>query len=221
MRARAEEDDRCLMRLGLASLLVAAGCASFVARDPAPLRSRQVRLDHGITLPVAPLLLTLPEIATFRFVAPDSLALGLTAEDATSVGLREPRELREAVGTVLLGLGWEVIPDSAAFELALFMTARTVRRTEQRTESYPDPNATLPRCGYTREDRPGVNCTKDPNPVRTVNVPVVDVERRLMLVLRRRVDGAHHWWSYAPADLEGVKAAVARDLLRMRLTPAP
>jgi hypothetical protein len=129
-----------------------------------------VRLDHGITLPVAPHLLTLPEIATFRFVAPDSLALGLTAEDATSVGLREPRELREAVGTVLLGLGWEVMPDSAAFELALFMTARTVRRTEQRTESYPDPNATLPRCGYTREDRPGVNCTKDPNPVRTVNV---------------------------------------------------
>lgn len=206
--------------LVLAALLAGAACASARGAPPNPTEGtlRQIPLGLGMVLPAGPQILTLPVDQRYRFVSPASIVRGVTTEDLTSVG--QVGDLRAAVGVVLHSRGWRESADSAEFDIAIFIGRRTEMRPEVREERIVSTTANqLPRCEQSRTGS-SPRCTTERDPtVRRVNVMVPHTVSRVYHVVRRRDDGAVRYWSHAVTDLEAVKGAVARDLLRTLLTP--
>jgi hypothetical protein len=203
----------------LGTLLLGAGCVG-ASRAPLaghPEATRLIPLGAGIALPAGPLLVSLPQDQAYRFVPPDSLVRGATSEDVASA--RRMGALRAGIDIVLQSQGWRESHDSAAFELALFVAARTLTRTEEREELVvSSPTSGLPRCDLSRlGNQP--RCTNDPQRTRLVRVSVPYTVTRVIAVMRRRSDGAVRFWIRQDADPESTQAIIARDLLRILLTP--
>ncbi|MBK7908348.1 MAG: hypothetical protein IPJ78_17550 [Gemmatimonadetes bacterium] len=204
----------------IAMLLVAAGCGSRVGSrgprdDGAPVVTRLIPLGAGIALPAGEIIAALPKDARYRFVAPDSLVRGATRDDLADGATA--RALRASIGTVLQSQGWRESPDSSGYDLSAFVATRTVTRTEERHESIaPPPTGGLPRCDPSR----GTNqprCTSEPERprTRTVRVSVPVPVMRVVVIMRRRSDGAVRYWIQEDQSRPSLEPLVARDLVRL------
>jgi len=156
----------------------------------------------------------------FRWVAPESLVRGLTSEDIASVTSADVLRLRESVETVFFADGWRLVPDSAVYELTVFVAARTEMRAETRTEQTITPTTDLPRCDASRGGAQP-RCTNNPVNSRTYVVQVPVTTRLVFHVVRRRADGAVRLWVNEAANLPAAEATVARDLLRLQFSRDP
>jgi len=199
------------MRAAALLLVLAAGCrAPGVTAAPEP-----IRIGPDLRIPAAPLIIELPGSQRFRFIAPDSLVRGLAGADLQSATRPEAALLRETVGTVLVSHDWLEVVDSADYDVTVFFVERNAVRREMRSEPLRTPP--LRQCDVTRGERPSrTTCTIDPNPAteRTFFVDVPYTQRVIYHVLRRRADGAVKWWAHE-LPVEAVRAAVARDLMRL------
>ncbi len=200
-----------LAAVGVAVVVACAAGGCRAAAMPGAPESRRapqpVRLPSGLTMSPALAILDLEQNARYRWATPDSLVRGLTTEDAESVTSPRVLALSEPVGTVLRANGWRAVPDSAAYELAMFTVARTVMRREERTEYFQNPDSRLPRCDASLGSKQPRCTTAAPPTTRSVLVNVPQTERWVFLILRRRSDGATRVWVNSET--------VARDLMRL------
>lgn len=203
-----------LAAFGLALTLGGCHQQATVVRQPAS-AGRELQLPSGITMAPARRIVALEEDRRYRWVEPDSLVSGLTSEDAASVRSRTVFDLRQTVETVIAANGWRPSPDSAEYDLAVFVVSRTEMVREARTEQTTTATTGLPRCDASTARRPGERCSNAPVNSRIYYVNVPTVVRRVFHVVRRRSDGATRVWVNPASNLPAVDAVVARDLLRL------
>lgn len=194
-------------------LLLAMVCSESCARastsqgaDGVPYQ-RTITIGDGMSMRVGPVLTALPPDQRYRFVPPDSLALGVDADGASSI--EEPRlaELRKVFATVMESGRWVESADSAQFDVTIFSTARMTMRRGQRIMREQ------PNCGQYATT--GLQwCIDEP----AEYVESWGTEYHTIHIIRRRSDGAARIWRrYGAGRVSpgAVRTGVSADLLEM------
>ncbi len=210
--------------IGLLCLGLLAGCASGaggiaggsgIAQRQAPQRVREVRLAADLRMAPAPLIIELPSDRTYRFVTPDSLLMRTTSEDVQSVEHATTRDIASALVIVLAAHGWRQQPDSAEYDVSVFVASRTGVRTETH-QVVAGTGSALPRCDSTRGQPVAAgSCQTGTTTSRTERRSVTENQRFAFHVLRRRTDGAMRVVADPLHDPELTKASKAKDLIRL------
>lgn len=201
-----------MTRAAFALLLIPIVCAGSCARasalpvaDGVPFE-RIITIGHGIMMRSGPRLRALPPDQRYRFVPPESLASGLSADVLASwepeLALR-----REAFSAAIGSGGWVESTDSVQFDVTVFTTERT---TERRERHAPEPIMPGTECGAPSTQLQ--QCGEFPSAYRRQWDTAYDTYH----VLRRRSDGATRVWRRPgiPDGSDGSMAADLRDMLR-------
>lgn len=179
----------------LLSLVAVASCASAsgrIAENPDPvavLSQSVVPLGDGISLPVGPTLRELPKNQRYRFVSPDSIALGVTPEDIASVNEPRVAVLRNRFSTVFRNAQWTASTDSAQYDVTIFTTTRSKTRHLPREPLVTDLRTEPPNCDITPSPEPPP-CVKEPIIVTRYEAAAIHT----VTIIRRRADGATRVW---------------------------
>lgn len=198
-------------RAAFAFLLIPIVCAAACARasalpvaDGVPYQ-RIITIGHGIMMRSGPLLRTLPPDQRYRFIAPESLASGLSADVLAS---REPElaSLRQAFSTAIGSGRWVESTDSVQFDVTIFTTERTTLRLERHA---PQPVMPETECGAPSTQLQ--QCTEFPS----ASTRQWDTAYDTYHVLRRRSDGAIRVWRRPGIPELPGSSTVAADLHEM------
>ncbi len=164
------------------------------------------QLGDGIRVPTTATLTALPAGQRYRFVSPDSLALGLSLEDIESA--EEPHNIgmRAVLASALATGQWAESADSAAYDLAVFNTVRTKSRWDPENLLVINHLRPVPPCNL--EVMSMEQCFEVP----IVQNDRTSVEGYTVYVLRRRSDGATRIWRLEGIAEPSPSSRVAKDL---------
>lgn len=202
---------RQMTRAGFAFLVIPIVCAGSCARasalpvaDGVPYQ-RIITIGHGIMMRSGPRLQALPPDQRYRFVPPESLASGLSADELAAW---EPElAVRRKAFAAAVGSGrWVESSDSVQFDVAIFMTEHT---TERRERHAPSPVMPGTECGAPSTQLQ--QCGEFPS----ASSRQWDTEYETYHVLRRRSDGALRVWRHRGSRVAADRATVAADLRDM------
>lgn len=201
-----------MTRAAFAFLLIPIVCAASCVRasalpvaDGVPYQ-RIITIGHGIMVHSGPRLRALPPDQRYRFVSPESLASGLSAD---VLATWEPElALRRQAFSASIGSGrWVESADSVQFDVTIFTTERTTLRRERHAPPPPMPGS---ECGVPSTQLQ--QCAEFPSAYTRQWDTAYDTYH----ILRRRSDGAMRVWRRPgiPARPDRSMAADLRDMLR-------
>jgi hypothetical protein len=195
-------------RTVFAFLLVSIVCAGSCARasvlpvaDGVP-SQRIITLGPGIMMRSGPQLRGLPPDQRYRFVAPESLASGVSA-DVLASWESKLALLRQAFSTAIGSGRWVESTDSVQFDVTIFTTERTTLRPERHA---PPPVMPGTECGAPSAQLQ--QCTEFPS----ASTRQWDTAYDTYHVLRRRSDGAIRVWRRPGIPELSGSSTVAADL---------
>lgn len=215
--------DRSMSRTSFTRLLLPlialASCAratSNVAVQPdsggVP-RQGAVQLGEGVSVPVGPTLRELPKNQRYRFVSPDSIALGVTPEDIASANEPRVAVLRDRFSTVFRNSQWTASTDSAQYDVTIFTTTRSKTRHLPREPLVTDQRTEPPNCDLPPAPEP-LPCVKNPIIVTRYEAAAIHT----VTIIRRRADGATRVWREPGVPKSKRWWAVEKSLKRMLRT---
>ncbi len=209
---------------GVLGLCLLTACASAggglttgsgIAQRQQSQRLREVRLPGDLRMAPSQAIIDLPSDRTYRFVSPDSLLQRTTSEDVRSAEEATATDLATALSIVLEAHGWRESPDSADYDISVFIASRTGLRTETH-QVVAGTGSSLPRCDTTRgQPTAAGSCQTGTAVSRTERRTVPENQRFAYHVIRRRSDGAMRVGVDVLLDAELVKASKAKDLIRL------
>lgn len=200
-----------MKRTAFAFLLIPLVCAASCALASAPpvadgvRHLRILKVGAGISVRAGRVLTSLPPGQRYRFVPPDSLAIGLASDDEASFGEPLMEEWRKTFSTVVGNGRWVESADSAQFDVTMFTTERTSMRREPR----PQLAVNVTPCGApsTQLQLCTDNAIDYAEQWSTLSYTVH--------ILRRRSDGAVRIWRHGGIRAASLRSEVAQDLREM------